>query len=148
MHAPASRLQRGLRTCVQSIDDFCIFAPPNPGPDSVIGNTERLEVSWCMKDGYGTRLIPDGTFTGVHFVKTPDYVQLTGVGDLTKVNIPTGDGGGELDPHGADGNGNPIGGLVFSSAFTGQIQQRCAVVVRRCNVKLARERTGCKSTLL
>ena len=28
-----------------------------------------------------------------------------GVGDLTKVNIPTGDGGGELDPHGADGNG-------------------------------------------
>lgn len=108
---------------INSIDDFCIFAPPNPGADSVIGNTERVEVSWCMKDGYGTRLIPDGTITGAHFVKTPDYVQVTGVGDLTKVNIPTGDGGGELDPHGADGNGNPIGGLVFSTAFTGQIQQ-------------------------
>ena len=25
--------------------------------------------------------------------------------DLTKINIPQGDEGGELDPHGADGNG-------------------------------------------
>jgi hypothetical protein len=41
---------------------------------------------------------------------------------LTSLNIPKGDAGGELDPHGADGNGNPIGGLVFSSAF-GQLQQ-------------------------
>ncbi|KAH9067589.1 hypothetical protein EDB87DRAFT_1573192 [Lactarius vividus] len=99
---------------INSIDDFCIFAPPEPGPGSVIGSTEP---------GYGTRLIPDGTVTGAHFVQTPDYVQVTGVGDFTKINIPKGDAGGELDPHGADGNGNPIGGLVFSSAFTGQIQQ-------------------------
>ncbi|KAI9441681.1 hypothetical protein H4582DRAFT_1403060 [Lactarius indigo] len=108
---------------INSVDDFCIYAPPEPGPGSVIGNTERIEVSWCIKPGYGTRLIPDGTVTGAHFVQTPDYVQVTGVGDFTKINIPKGDAGGELDPHGADGNGNPIGGLVFSSAFTGQIQQ-------------------------
>lgn len=31
------------------------------------------------------------------------------------MNIPAGDDGGELDPHGADGNGNPIGGLVLSN---------------------------------
>jgi len=102
---------------------------------------QRIEVSWCIKacfpplvlpftlligrwqPGYGTRLIPDGTITGAHFVQTPDYVQVTGVGDLTKINIPAGDDGGELDPHGADGNGNPIGGLVFSKAFTGQFEQ-------------------------
>ncbi|THH00130.1 hypothetical protein EW026_g2355 [Hermanssonia centrifuga] len=54
--------------------------------------------------------------------KTPDFVQVTGVGDLTKMNIPAGDDGGELDPHGADGNGNPIGGLLFSSAF-GDLEQ-------------------------
>jgi hypothetical protein len=41
---------------------------------------------------------------------------------LTSLNIPKGDEGGELDPHGADGNGNPIGGLVFSSAF-GTLEQ-------------------------
>ena len=90
---------------VNSVDDFCVFAPPEPGTDSVIGNTERIEVAWCIKPGYGTRLIPNGAITGAHFVQTPDYVQVTGVGDLTLLNIPKGDEGGELDPHGADGNG-------------------------------------------
>ena len=90
---------------MNSIEDWCIFAPPKPGADSVIGNTERIEVAWCTQSGHGTRVIPDGTITGAHFVQTPDYVQVTGVGDLTKVNIPKGDEGGELDPHGADGNG-------------------------------------------
>ncbi|EDR08199.1 uncharacterized protein LACBIDRAFT_297602 [Laccaria bicolor S238N-H82] len=107
---------------INSLTDFCIWAPPNPGPDSVIGNTERIEVAWCLKNGTGARLIPDGAITGAHFVQTPDYVQVTGTGDLTLLNIPAGDAGGELDPHGADGNGNPIGGLVFSTAF-GPIQQ-------------------------
>ncbi|KAJ1306540.1 hypothetical protein OPQ81_007541 [Rhizoctonia solani] len=38
------------------------------------------------------------------------------------MNIPKGDAGGELDPHGADGLGNPHGGLVFGSSF-GKLQQ-------------------------
>ena len=92
-------------TTVNSVDDFCLFAPPEPGPNSIIGETERIEVSWCLKSGYGTRLIPDGTILGAHFVQTPDYVQITGTGDLTKINVPKGDSGGELVPHGADGNG-------------------------------------------
>ncbi|KAI0090458.1 hypothetical protein BDY19DRAFT_887903 [Irpex rosettiformis] len=109
---------------INSIDDFCLFAPPTPGPQSLIGNTERIEVSWCVKPGYGTRLIPSGAISGAHFVQTPDFVQITGVGDLTLLNIPQGDDGGELDPHGADGNGNPIGSLVFSNAFTkGDVEQ-------------------------
>ncbi|KAK0447612.1 hypothetical protein EV421DRAFT_1900983 [Armillaria borealis] len=107
---------------INSIDDFCLWSPPEPGPNSGIGETERIEVSWCLKSGYGTRTIPADAITGAHFVKTPDFVQVTGVGDFTKMNIPAGDSGGELDPHGADGNGNPIGGLVFSSAF-GELQQ-------------------------
>ncbi|KAG1729129.1 hypothetical protein EDB19DRAFT_1897282 [Suillus lakei] len=107
---------------VNTVQDWCVWAPPQPGPDSVIGNTEQIEVAWCMQSGYGTRLIPDGSITGAHVVVTPDYVQVTGVGNLTNINIPAGDGGGELDPHGADGNGNPIGGLVFSSAF-GALEQ-------------------------
>ncbi|KIY72666.1 hypothetical protein CYLTODRAFT_417675 [Cylindrobasidium torrendii FP15055 ss-10] len=107
---------------INGIDDFCLWAPPEPGPESVVGNTERIEVAWCTKEGYGTRIIPNGAIGGAHFVKTPDFVQITGVGNLTLLNIPAGDAGGELDPHGADGNGNPIGGLVFSNAF-GQMQQ-------------------------
>lgn len=50
-------------------------------------------------------------------------VQITGAGDLTKLNIPKGDDGGELDPHGADGNGNPIGGLVFGTSYGGIMRQ-------------------------
>ncbi|KAK0472709.1 hypothetical protein IW261DRAFT_1506466 [Armillaria novae-zelandiae] len=107
---------------VNSVTDWCVFGPPEEGPESTIGNIERFAIAWCIKDGHGTRMIPEGTITGAHFVKTPDFVQVTGVGDLTKMNIPQGDAGGEMDPHGMDGKGNPIGGLVFSSAF-GELQQ-------------------------
>ncbi|KAK7055918.1 ricin B-type lectin domain-containing protein [Favolaschia claudopus] len=107
---------------INSADDFCLWAPPNGG---TIGDTEREEVAWCTKSGRGSRTIPNGALKGVHFVKTPDYVQVTGVGDFTKINIPKGDSGGELDPHGADGNGNPsmsLGGLVYGNTF-GNAQQ-------------------------
>ncbi|KAI4524844.1 carbohydrate-binding module family 13 protein [Schizophyllum commune Loenen D] len=104
---------------INSASDFCLWAPPEVG---TIGDTEREEVAWCTKSGRGTRLIPDGTLSGVHFVKTPDYVQITGKGDFTKINVPAGDYGGELDPHGADAKGNPIGGLVFGNSFGDAMQ--------------------------
>lgn len=104
---------------INSADDFCIYAPPTI---NTIGAAERFTVSYCTRSGRGTRLIPNGSIRGVHFVQTPDYVQITGVGDLTSLNIRAGDGGGEMDPHGADGKGNPIGALVFGSSF-GKEQQ-------------------------
>lgn len=108
---------------VNSVNDFCVWAPPyTDGKNSTVGAVEQIMVSWCMNDGYGTRLIPDGTIKGAHFVQTPDYVQVTGWGDFTKMNIPAKDSGGELDPHGADGLGNPHGGLVFGNSF-GKWQQ-------------------------
>jgi hypothetical protein len=64
---------------VNSVNDFCLFAPPEPGAKSDIGDTERIEVAWCIQGNYGTRLIPDGTIQGAHFVQTPDYVQITGM---------------------------------------------------------------------
>jgi hypothetical protein len=43
--------------------------------------------SYCLKDGYGTRLIPQGTITAAHFVKVRSdkvsYVQVTGSGDVS-----------------------------------------------------------------
>jgi hypothetical protein len=65
----------------------------------------------------GTRLIPEGALKGVQFVKAPSYVQVVGYIDQSKINIAHGDYGGEMDPHGADRRGNPLGGLVFSTAF-------------------------------
>jgi hypothetical protein len=59
-------------------------------------------VAWCTKPGHGTRLIPADALQGVQFMKTPDYVQVVGFVDQTKINILEGDWGGEMDPHGAD----------------------------------------------
>ena len=87
--------------------DFCLFAPPESGPKPDIANTKRNAVAWCLRPGYGTRTIPPGAITGAHFVQTPDYVQITGIGDLTKLNIPKGTTTAmtEMDPHGKDGLG-------------------------------------------
>lgn len=99
---------------INAIDDFCLFAPPKP--DSVIGETEAEEVAWCVQPRNNARVIPDGTFHAVHFVKTPLYWQVQGWGDFTNLNIKAGDMGGELDPHGATGLGNPVGGNVTTNA--------------------------------
>lgn len=124
---------------VNTIQDFCLWAPPYTG--STVGDTEQVEVAWCMQSGYGTRLIPDGTITGAHLVVTPDYIQITGVGNLTNINILANDLGGELDYYGASGAGYPIGALVFSSAFgpLAQIQEWTSFIsynlfcIRACN---------------
>ncbi|KNZ79040.1 hypothetical protein J132_04740 [Termitomyces sp. J132] len=97
---------------VNSIDDFCLFAPPSL---SNISDSETFEVAWCTQQRNNARLIPDGTLTGVSFLKTDAYIQVYGYGDFTKLNIPEGDFGGELDPHGAFGSGNPIGGNITSN---------------------------------
>jgi hypothetical protein len=59
----------------------------------------------------------------LQYLKTPDYIQIVGFIDQTKINIASGDYGGELDPHGADLRGNPMGGVMFSSAWTGSLVQ-------------------------
>jgi hypothetical protein len=115
---PASLCQTAV---INSIDDFCLWGPTDP--NSLIGNTEGENVAWCTKPGYGTRVIPKGAITGVQFMKTPDYVQVTGFINQQFVDIASDDSGGELDPHGADQRGNPLGALLFSKAWTGDFVQ-------------------------
>ncbi|KAF5375982.1 hypothetical protein D9757_008823 [Collybiopsis confluens] len=97
---------------VNGIDDWCIFAPPEM---QVIADSETYEIAWCSQARNDARVIPDGTVTGVSLLKTDMYVQIMGYGNLTALNIPYGDYGGELDPHGAYGSGNPIGGNVTTN---------------------------------
>jgi len=97
---------------INSIDDWCIFAPPE---SANISDSETIEVAWCSQARNDARVIPDGTITGISLLQTDMYVQIMGYGDLTKLNIPAGDWGGELDPHGAYGSGNPIGGNVTTN---------------------------------
>lgn len=103
---------------INSARDFCLWAPS--GGDHTVGHEEERMVSYCVKSGYGTRLIPDGTLKSAYFVKTDGFVQVTGIGDFTSMHIKSGDEGGELDPHGATGAGNPAGGLVFTRSKAGQ----------------------------
>jgi len=115
---PTSLCQTAI---INSLDDFCLWAPPSPG--RTVGEIEGEMVAWCTQPGHGARVMPDGTITGVQFTKSPDYVQVVGFMDQTKIYMVAGDAGGEMDPHGADNRGNPIGGLVFSNAFTGSYVQ-------------------------
>jgi hypothetical protein len=100
-----------------SIDDFCLWGPPEMGKD--VGSIEGEMIAWCTKPGHGTRLIPHDALKGVQWMRTPDYVQVVGFIDQTKINILGDDWGGEMDPHGADLRGNPMGGLVYSNAWSG-----------------------------
>ncbi len=101
---PGSDSQSGFNQCLDgqwsqqskcqtawlnSLDDFCVWGPPEPGP---VGHMERLAVAYCTKP-HGTRMIPDGTIKGAHWVKTKDYVQITGVGDFTSIGVPVNDDG-------------------------------------------------------
>ena len=98
---------------LNSVDDWCTFGPKDKGEE--LGDGEGETVAYCTKPRNNARVIPDGTVKTAHFIKTPLYVQLIAFGDFTKINFKPGDSGGELDPHGATGKGNPVGGNVTSN---------------------------------
>jgi hypothetical protein len=50
-------------------------------------------------------------------MRTAAYIQVVGLYNQTAMNLAADDAGGELDPHGADLLGNPLGGLVYSTGF-------------------------------
>ena len=91
---------------MNSISDFCLWGSPTS--DGEIGDVEAAVVAYCGEsNAHGARTFPAGTITGVQWIRTSAYVQITGFLDQTKVGLKSGDSGGELDPHGADELGNP-----------------------------------------
>ncbi|EJD49129.1 hypothetical protein AURDEDRAFT_112801 [Auricularia subglabra TFB-10046 SS5] len=99
---------------LNSIDDFCLWGPPEM---ATVGDAEAESVAWCTKPGRGGRLIPPGALTGVQFIRTPSYVEITGLINQALINIPSNDEGGELDSGGQDLRGNPIGALAYSTSM-------------------------------
>ncbi|KAJ7032732.1 hypothetical protein C8F04DRAFT_1184693 [Mycena alexandri] len=99
---------------VNHIDDFCLWAP-NP-VNATIADAEGDVVAWCSKKGHGTRIMPDGAITSIQLIQTPSYIQISGTLNQGYLNIG-GTDGGELDSGGQDGEGNPMGGLVYTNAF-------------------------------
>ncbi|KAJ7735610.1 hypothetical protein DFH07DRAFT_843385 [Mycena maculata] len=99
---------------VNHLDDFCLWAPATP--NTTISDAEANVVAWCSKAGHGTRIIPNGAITGIQLVQTPSYIQIAGTLNQLMLDVG-GTDGGELDSGGQDGEGNPMGGLVYSNAF-------------------------------
>jgi len=100
---------------MNDITDFCMWSSSQP--NDTVGESEAREVAWCTKPGHGSRVIPAGAITGVQWLYAKNYVQAVGFIDQTQVSLAATDQGGELDPHGADEQGNPLGGIVFSNGF-------------------------------
>lgn len=51
-------------------------------------------------------------------MRTPGYIQIVGSFNQNAIGLTSNDTGGELDPHGADLMGNPLGGLFYSTGFS------------------------------
>ncbi|KAM0756297.1 hypothetical protein T439DRAFT_376514 [Meredithblackwellia eburnea MCA 4105] len=100
-----------------NISDFCLWGAALDSPTGTIGEIEAATVAYCTKDTHGARTIPGGAITGVQFMRTKAYIQITGHIDQTALMLTKDDTGGELDPHGADLLGNPLGGLVYSTGL-------------------------------
>ncbi|KAF9812134.1 hypothetical protein IEO21_06367 [Rhodonia placenta] len=100
---------------VNTIDDFCLWSSPTP--NNTIGESEAYEVAWCSKKGHGSRIMPEGTLQGVQYLVTSAYIMIVGFIDQTQVNLAPNDYGGELDPHGSDLLGNPMGAIVYSNQY-------------------------------
>ncbi|KAJ6456592.1 hypothetical protein C8R47DRAFT_186978 [Mycena vitilis] len=96
---------------INSIDDFA--PPPSRTPRS------RAQSRLVYEARNNARVILDGTITSVSFLKTDFYLPIIATGDFTMLNIAPGDEGGELDPHGAEGTGNPVGGNVTTNIVDG-----------------------------
>ncbi|BGP47864.1 hypothetical protein JCM10450v2_003729 [Rhodotorula kratochvilovae] len=97
--------------------DFCLWGSPTTDATGTIGDIEAAVVAYCTNDKWGARVIPAGAITGLQVMHTSQYIQWTGHINLTGLNLMEDDTGGELDPHGADQLGNPLGGLVYSSGL-------------------------------
>ncbi|WVN84948.1 uncharacterized protein L203_100085 [Cryptococcus depauperatus CBS 7841] len=78
-----------------SHSNFCLLGPPKGS--SKISDTKLNVVSWCTDPKHGNRLIPDGTLKGVTYVKAKNWIQVSGSGDFTNINIAPGDQGGQFD---------------------------------------------------
>jgi len=94
--------------------DFCGFFPPKP--NSTIADTEGEEVTWCTKNGHGTRGIPPGTITGIQVLRNPNYIQYVAFVNQENINIQAGDFGGELDGWGQD-NVRVLGASCTNTSF-------------------------------
>ncbi|KAK4053633.1 hypothetical protein OIO90_003872 [Microbotryomycetes sp. JL221] len=114
-YPPPSYTGMGRRVQLISSDNFCLLAPPDPTKQNLV-DAEADAVAYCLGQAFNdTRPMPDYFIETAHFRRTPDYVQISGTYQWTRLNINPGDSGGEYDNKGPSGQGNPVGADVAGS---------------------------------
>lgn len=143
-------------TAVNSQQDFCLFLPPQPGLG--VAETENDGIPFCTKKDTVPKAseFPQGKekiiiiikfclfnllqnilgfITTAHYLKSNDYVQVTGFFDRTKYSLGAKDGGGQYDNH---AKGKPVHAQCkdykyFVSLVEPDIERFC---IRCCNDKV------------
>lgn len=81
---------------MNSISDFCLWGSATA--DGTIGDVEAAVVAYCTEsDAHGARTFPAGTITGIQWIRTSAYIQITGFLDQTKLGLTSDDTGGERE---------------------------------------------------
>ncbi|KAK4050788.1 hypothetical protein OIV83_003209 [Microbotryomycetes sp. JL201] len=111
---PDSQCQTAI---INSMSDLCLWGAGGNHTNAALGDVEGGVVAYCLSPVRGGRQLPPSALKGMQMVKTEKYIQIVGKIDLTAIGFSAKDDGGELDPQGADGLGNPVGGLVYSDAL-------------------------------
>ncbi|KAI9277567.1 hypothetical protein BY458DRAFT_453138 [Sporodiniella umbellata] len=87
--------KRGYSIQLQSDSQFCSFMPPHPGDD--VGGTEENGIPMCTSSNLGGKQFPSGFIKSSHYLKSSNYVQVTGTIDRSKYKLSSSDGGGQYD---------------------------------------------------
>lgn len=92
-----------------SSSKLCFFLPPTQGEE--IADSEKTAIAFCQSssDAPGAHAFPSGFITSSHYKSghgAGDYVQYTGLIDISKYKLKSSDEGGQYDNH---GSGSPPG---------------------------------------
>ncbi|KAM0786022.1 hypothetical protein ACM66B_006837 [Microbotryomycetes sp. NB124-2] len=114
-YPPPSYTGMGRRMQIVSPTDFCLLAPPDPTTQNLV-DAEADAVAYCLGQAFNdTRPMPDYFIKSAHVRRTPDYIQVSGEYQWTRLNLNPADCGGEYDNHGPSGKGNPVGADVMAA---------------------------------
>ncbi|KAI8890976.1 hypothetical protein K501DRAFT_235875 [Backusella circina FSU 941] len=81
-------------------NNFCVFLPPTDSTDRLISDTEWNAQAFChgkAPKATNAGKLESGFIQSAHYVKTKDYVQITGQIDPSKANLDPTDEGGQYD---------------------------------------------------
>ena len=96
--AQNSNPSAGLGIAIDNSKSFCLIIPPNAGDN--IADKEPDGIAACLGNPAGalpTKPMPDGLIQSAHYLKTDDYVQVTGKINPSAYKLNPNDDGGQWD---------------------------------------------------